>query len=469
MKKKIITAIIIVIAAAVVIAAGTAVTLKTVSPSVTEYTDGEVLEGVKQNYCFDNGRLLIGAYYCDPGFAEAAKEAGIDFVIESNVTPELLDEYGGQNIGIIAGGYNLGRFYGSASQENADEWKNEDPGAYKNHPALWGDDLIDEPSADCYGYLQQAVEAYRNNHPDKLCLINLFPIYANEEQLGEKESLFPFAFSANAFTGHTLGYCDKYKKYVSDYINTIDTDYICVDIYPCYLDTLKNGTTRKSTGVWYIRNLDILAQAARDTGRDFWVITQAAGLTADGKNGESVRWCTDKEDIAFQAYSSLAFGAKALIHAEFASKGWWDSASHMIDENGNKTDTYYAVKAVDEDIKTFAEEYGSYSYKGTLIPNPSLVAGYDRGKLCVYKEGLTAPVESENGILTGCFEDNSGNRAYIVANAEELCNQTTAVFTLTVDEGAQASVTILGKTENYTQGAYEISLAPGEGAWITVK
>lgn len=440
-----------------------------VSQSVIGFTEGEPIQATKHDYCFDNDKLLIGAYYGDPSRVKEAAEAGIEFFIDSSVSESYLDECQKYGIGIIAGGYNFTRDYGNSDSSTVDRWVNSDVSQYKNHAALWGDDLIDEPGADSYENLSRAIEAYKVKHPEKIGLINLFPMYANEEQLNCDSELN--AFSKILLSGTSFGNdsADKYKRYVSRYINTIDTDYICMDFYPYYARQNSLGKTEKYTNDTWIGNLDILAEACRETGRDLWVITQAAGCTKDGAES-GPRYCENPEDIAQQAYASLAFGTKAIIHAEFAARGWWDpETSHMIDSQGNCTPTYYAVQKIDGYLAAFADEYGKYDYTSTYLLHPGKVAGYTAGTLATQVESEMGNVKSMNALAVGTFTGDSG-KAYVIANMEELEKGITAKATFTCDSGKTVTVYQKGEIKTYT-GVEKINLTfePGDGAYITVK
>lgn len=440
------------------------------SMSVINFTDGELVPPVDQNYSFNKDRLLIGGYYGGEGYGQLAADAGIDFIIESGVTKAELDEYYEAGVGLIVGGYNLNSLYGNAGDDQITSWVNLDTATYKEHPAIWGDDLIDEPTALCYGTLAKAVKSYRSKFPDKFCLINLFPIYANEEQLGEKPEITLSQKVLCAFSQESRENVDKYKRYVSDYINTIDTDYICVDIYPYYSDW-ENGREVKRTGEWYLANLDILAEACRETGRDLWVITQAAGETETGESKSGApRYCDEKSDISQQAYACLAFGTKAIIHAEFGPKGWWDPAtSHLIGGDGQPTETYYAAQSVNLDLKAFADIYGTYTYKSTYMLNKLRCAGrMGIGDLATTAEGEKAPVTSRNGLVIGTFDGDNGGKAYVIANMEELNNSVTAKATFNVPDGKTAVIWQGGKAATVTEKT-EITLLPGEGVFVEVK
>lgn len=439
--------------------------------SVLNYTPGTPITPQKHEYCFDNDRLLIGAYYGDINHVREAKEAGIDFFIDSSVDDAFLDECQKYGVGMIANGYNLPGGYSSLSAENEKSWVNFDYSQYKNHPALWGDDFIDEPGAAAFDDIARSLEVYHANTEGKIGLVNLFPAYASDEQVNET----PERTAKEDFwlekTGSGHFYAEAYKMYVSDYINKIPTDYICADIYPYRSKENSLGNEVKSTIKDWLFNLDVLAEACRGTGRDLWLITQASGQTLHGEpGGRNPRYCDEVTDISQQCYACLAFGTKAIIHAQFAAKGWWDpETSHMIDSSGNTTETYDAVKTVDGYIAAFAEEYGKYTYESTFMVNPLLVAGRKDISLAVTDPEKAIDIVSPNGLLVGTFTSDSG-KAYVVANMEELNRNVTASFLWKVPEGKTAEVYKKGEILTFESGSLMcLSLEAGEGVFITVK
>ena len=63
------------------------------NPSVMNFTEGKAIIPHRQNYRFDNSKLLIGGYYGGEGLGQLAKSAKLDFVIDSGVTGAELDEF----------------------------------------------------------------------------------------------------------------------------------------------------------------------------------------------------------------------------------------------------------------------------------------------------------------------------------------------------------------------------------------
>lgn len=437
------------------------------SPSVIKYTDGEPIEATRRSYCFDNGGLIIGGYYAREDELQYCEDAGIQFIVAGSVNKQYLDTAQKYGVGIIASSYNLPYCYAEMTDAATQKYVDSNPADYKNHPALWGDNVIDEPYSTQYSNVAKAVKSYYNKYDGKIPFINLFPMYASADQLTEYDIL---GFGKKIFSPISDQFTDtvsRYKSYVSNYINTIDTDYICVDIYP-YRAELVDGKTVKSTDVNWIRNLDILAEACRETGRDLWIIPQSAGLTENGAKGKDMRWCDEASDISQQVYASLAFGSKAIIYGLYGRDGWWDSDSHMIGSDGKPTETYYAVKEVDNYLKLFQQEFGKYKYTSTYFINTLGAAGFTRGRLNCEILSERGNITSFDSLLVGTFTGENDSKAYVISNMEELDKEQSASFTFKVPKGKTATVYYQNQIIEYNSN-FKISLASGEGAYITVK
>lgn len=439
-----------------------------VTGSTVGFTDGTPLETTRHEYKFNNNKLLIGGYYATEDELQYCNDAGIEFIVASGVNDKYLDTAYKNGIGIIATNYNLPYCYFEMTDSAVDRYVNASVEAYRNHPALWGDNIIDEPSAEYYGKIAKAVDAYNSKFPDKIPFVNLFPIYANKDQLGEQMTLNPLSVLLTPTSDHFTDYVNRYKAYTSDYINTIDTDYICVDIYPLHAKLNRNGETVKYTSENWLRNLDILAEACRATDKDLWVITQAAGLTENGIPNGDVRWCDETTDISQQVYASLAFGSKTIIHALFGRQGWWDTDSHMIGSDGKPTATYYAVSEVDSWLADFAEVYGNYKYTSTYLLNRAKTTGYKSGGLNCEIASERGNIKSSDGLLVGTFTGDNASKAYIITNIEELNKNSNAKFSFDVPNGKVATVYYKGKVTNKVSD-FKMEIGAGEGVYITIK
>ena len=406
----------------------------------------------EREYRFDRDRLLLGAYCLkvDEHFEQTRawfKEAGLQFPVAvqgQDLTKNDLDWFLDNGMGVIV--------------PRSEYYLN------LKHDAIWGVDLRDEPSAADFPALQEQVQSLYAQDPHRFPMVNLLPMYAGPDQLGEDVELPSFMGDSpfDSFSDRSV----YYRMHVSDYIGTIDSDIISVDIYP--LTVSENGEL--GTYMHWMRNLDILADACRKTGRDLWVITQAAG-TGDVDEGQSAyRFCKTVEDQRWQDYTALAFGAKAIIYGCYYG-GWWRHDSHMLDKDGKRTDTYYAVKQVNEELSAFAETYGKYENHGAVMynrlhPNASGVSlGTTKVPGCYKPVMLTA-----DPVLCGCFTEKEGcGRAYVFNNMYDPQTGKTASFTATFPLAKRVTVYRKGETTVINGCTVNLTLDNREGVFVTAE
>ena len=110
---------------------------------------------------------------------------------------------------------------------------------YLEYESLWGFFIKDEPSANRFDEFNFVKKVMAKAAPDHQIYINLFPVYAQPEQLGNI----------------------TYRNYIKQYLQKIDTDYICYDYYP--LIENNDGTTSLYESFLY--NMDLKGIGKKDS------------------------------------------------------------------------------------------------------------------------------------------------------------------------------------------------------------
>jgi hypothetical protein len=231
----------------------------------------------------------------------------------------------------------------------------------KEHPAIAGYTIRDEPSASDFENLAATVrkiQAIDSIHP---CYINLFPNYAPEQALG--------------FSGP-----DAYRRHVRQYIDEVPVPMVSFDHY-CIL---KDREGKRSVRPEYYENLEIIADESRRAGKPFWAFTLS-----------TAHWdypVPTLSDLRLQVYSDLAYGAQCIQYFTWLDpccdpmwgEGPDDNAPVRID--GTKSPTYYTVQAMNREIKALSKVFlnskvrwtahtgpvpkGCKSLDATLLPKP---------------------------------------------------------------------------------------------------
>ena len=289
----------------------------------------------------DRSRLNIGVYHLRPYARTEAHikdlaDCGIDFVICMEDDRQALDLFSKYGVGAIVSGIVPGWWGGDG--DNAGKLEETNPlskyeeaaAAFKDHPAIWGIDIGDEPSALDFPYYGKVMAKVEELFPNQFAFLNLYPNYASVSQ------------NTDVQTKNQLG-TPTYAQHIEEYCKYVPADYISYDFY------YKNVGVAKDYS-----NLRIVSDACRQTGRGMWVTVQVNSY-------DPKVWITENE-LRFQAFSALAFGAENITWACYTA-GWWKN--QVVDENGEKTQQYEKLKKVNAELHSIGKEYMKYASRGT--------------------------------------------------------------------------------------------------------
>ena len=145
---------------------------------------------------------------------------------------------------------------------------------------------------------------------------------------------------------------EAYREYIEEYCKTSPLDYICFDYY-MYMP--KEGEQYKLYAGLY-DNLNIVSDACRRTGRSLWFVPQVNSRRSDPLVPLTVN------NLRFQAFTALAFGAEVLTWACYG-KGWW--INNVLNEKGEKTQQYEKLKKVNSELHNIGPVYMRYKNKAT--------------------------------------------------------------------------------------------------------
>ena len=200
-------------------------------------------------------------------------------------------------------------------------------GRVKHHPALYAYYIVDEPSAALFPAYGKLMAHLHDQDPAHMAYLNLFPTYANNDQLGVKGETIP-----------------AYKEYVRQFIATVKPELLSYDHYH-FATTGDNDQ--------YFLNLGLIRQAALDAGIPFLNIVQActwdAGMRAP--NGNEMRWLN---------YTSLAYGAQGLSYFVYFVDSFYqtfkEKAGLMMRPDGTTTAQYEAAMELNPQFVAVAAE-----------------------------------------------------------------------------------------------------------------
>lgn len=143
----------------------------------------------------------------------------------------------------------------------------------KNHPALAGYFLRDEPSRSGFPALGEWAKRIMAIDSVHFCYLNLLPDYAPLSALGTS----------------------SYREYVDLFIQEVPIQLLSFDYYPVVDNELRSS--------WY-NNLEIFAEEARKAGKPFWAFALTTAHTPYP--------VPTTAQLKLQMYSNLAYGAQGL-------------------------------------------------------------------------------------------------------------------------------------------------------------
>ena len=317
-----------------------------------------------------SSKLTIGAYYLAP-YASTLEHVrdlaacGIDVVVNMRNDRAALDLLAQNGVGAIVSGIVPGWFGGDGS--NAGTMSEKNPlskyelaaDTFEDHPAIIGIDAGDEPSSIDFPHYGKAIDAIHQRFPGKFAYLNIYPSYA------VKGGNTPQEIAAQLGTS-------SYGEYIERYVRNVNTPYICFDYY-LYSASLPGLYETMTT----------VSRACGRYGRSMRTVLQVNSHQLDVFISES--------QLRFQAGCALAFGAETIIWACYCA-GWWHN--HVLDRQGNKTEQYEKLKAVNAGLHRLGETYMQYRHAQTHF-----VGGFSSEELS--KTGKAAIARLDTACIRG--------------------------------------------------------------------
>jgi hypothetical protein len=210
-------------------------------------------------------------------------------------------------------------------------------GRVRKHPALYSYFITDEPNAAAFPPLGRLVAYLRERDPAHLAYINLFPTYANNDQLG--------------VGGDTV---TAYREHLRRYIEIVKPSLVSYDHYQFATDGDLDG---------YFLNLAMIRQAAQGAAVPFLNIVQACSWTP-------VRRVPQADEMRYLVYTTLAYGAQGISYYVYCYPG---HTGGIAQPDGTPTPIYRALTTLNREFVAIAGELRRFK------------------SLAVYHAGMTPP------------------------------------------------------------------------------
>jgi len=282
-----------------------------------------------------------------------------------------------------------------------------------SHPAVLGYYLKDEPSADMFPGLAAVSKAFLTAAPEKIPYINLFPNYANQQQLGT----------------------ETYEEHVEKYVTTVDPPIISYDHYALMeYEPLRKG---------YFANLETMRRASLKYKRPFWNIVLS---NAHFRYREP-----SAADIRFQIFTTLAYGGKGISYFTYFAPHSGNYRMAPIDQFGNRTATWSYVQNVNLMVQKLAPTLLKLTSAGVYH-----TGDVPEGCTALPGNTLVKAVHGTTNFLIGEFIHSDGFK-YIMLVNKDFHNSTSFRMELN-DPGA-----VLQRVSPYTGQLYNLA---GENNWL---
>jgi hypothetical protein len=243
----------------------------------------------------------------------------------------------------------------------------------RNHPAVFGYYLRDEPSSSFFPGLTAVSSVVKELHPGVWPYINLFPNYADVSQLGAA----------------------TYDEYVEKFIEACHPPVLSYDHYAI----LEGGGMRGE----YFANLESIRRAAIKHDLPFWQIVSSLACLNYREPSPA--------DMSFQTYTSLAYGARGIAYFKYFSPAVGNFRGGPIDQFGNESPMWHTMQHINLQV-------------GKLAPTLLKLKSDHVYHFGTVPAGCTGPdenclVEAIAGqMLVGDFTHADGGRYVLIVNKD---------------------------------------------------
>ena len=375
--------------------------------------------------------------YTTPEMAQLMADGGCNYIFSGGSKAEL-DAAQAKGLRVIIGGHypgGSGLYYllDSSDEEQIAAIDALMPGS--DHPAVHGWFIMDEPTIEQVPKLGRLIDNFRSRDPGKLFFVNIGGIWDYKDVPDQ-------------------AVVDRYKEFLQAYMMEVQPDLLCYDEYPFYA----GGKDEEA----YFLSLALTRQAALSADIPFKVVHQACDW-----NG-SVR-VPNENEMRWQYYTSLAYGAQAMSYFIFDSGGSWPGC--MVDGEGETTPGYAAARELNPQFITVASQlqplHSLHAYHAGTVPwggDPLEELPADAPFYLDFSaEGMSEMPLA--GMLLGYFGEADNPTHVLVVNPDY--NQ---AVTTTVMGPSPLSLfdAITGEWTSTTNSSVVVTLPPGGGQLIRI-
>jgi hypothetical protein len=246
---------------------------------------------------------------------------------------------------------------------------------YGQHPALWGYFMTDEPRYEGIANLAKLTRAFQAADKDHIAYSNLLPTNGDSTWLG------------------TI----NYRTYIRAYIEQVRPSLLSYDFY---------GMLENSDNPWYLGNLEVMREESLRAGLPFMNIFLSVPHFAYRD--------PTPEDLRYQVYTSLAYGAKGLTYFTYHTPDIENYHAAITDIFGHPTTKYPYVRQLNLELR----KLGPWLLKLTSTSVYHIGGEHTIYRHQVGKDPFTEADGSGCDLVVGEYVDDSHHPWVMVVNRD---------------------------------------------------
>lgn len=271
-------------------------------------------------------------------------------------------------------------------------------------------------------------------------------------------------------------YWEDYYNYYFEHSGNEQKAFL-FDHYP-----LMGNATKGNISEEWLRITEQYALLAKEKGIEIWPYIATMSYAS------GTRRRPEEDDMRYQSYVNLAYGAKGLAYFCYMTPGLppYDGEFKLSDyalinyedpddiSTYYKTDTWYATQTVNNELKAFDHVLLSFDWQG-VIRSAGSEAATSAGKNCfknaknwVKQHDGIKSINSTEDTIIGIFKDANGYDGFLLVNFSDPLYDCTDTVNLQFRGATRAVVYIGGEQQivELADGAYNVTLQPGEAQFI---
>ncbi len=261
--------------------------------------------------------------------------------------------------------------------------------SFQSFRPIIGYHITDEPNAKAFANLARVVDYLRQRDPQRVAYINLFPTYANAEQLGVSGT----------------DPQSRYDEHVRLFMEIVKPELLSYDHYNFFINN--------RDGYDYFMNLEVIRKYALLYDVPFCIIIQAIGSLAEG--GQVWRTLHEGE-FRWLAHSSLTYGATCLVYFS------WGSGPFGFMNCPERQQVYSAIRQINSEIMAYAPIL--MQLESTAIYH---LNSRPEGTKALPTGALVRSASPSADLLLGMFRDSSGADYVMLMNKDYNAGKTVRI------------------------------------------